>query len=91
MAGRFKTERSPMYYLYGSKPGVPRTLVATFDTEPQLLAYVGWATLKKNADGTAKFEQGSPLARYYAWEKSSKPLTDDDAKQVVHNPSPSML
>jgi hypothetical protein len=41
MAGPFKTERFPMYYLYGSKPGVPRRLVATFDTEPQLLAYVG--------------------------------------------------
>jgi hypothetical protein len=91
MAERFNTERSPMYYLYGSKPGAPRKLVATFDTEPQLLAYVGWATLQKNADGTAKFEQGSALASCHSWEKSSKPLTDDDAKQVVHNPSPSML
>ena len=42
-----------MYYLYGSKPGVAHRLVATFDTEPQLDAYVGWATLKKNPDGTA--------------------------------------
>jgi hypothetical protein len=80
-----------MYYLYGSKPGVPRKLVATFDTEPQLLAYVGWATLKKNPDGTAKFEQGSALASCHGWEKSSNPLTADDATQVVHNPSPSML
>ncbi len=39
--------------------GTPRKLVATFDSEEQLLAYVGWATLKKNADGTSKFEQGS--------------------------------
>ncbi len=80
-----------MYYLYGSKPGVPRKLVATFDSEPQLLAYVAWATLKKNPDGTAKFEQGSALASCHAWEKSSKPLTNDDPAQVVHNPSPSML
>jgi len=80
-----------MEYLYGSKPGVARRLVATFDSEPQLLAYVGWATLKKNADGTARFEQGSPLASYQTWEKSSKPLTDDDPAAVVHNPSPSML
>jgi hypothetical protein len=80
-----------MEFLYGSKPGVPHKLVATFDSEPQLLAYVGWATLKKNADGTGKFEQGSPLASYQAWQKSSKPLTDDDPTQVVHNPSPSML
>jgi len=91
MAGPFKTERSPMYYLYGSKPGVPRRLVATFDSEPQLLAYVGWATLKKDTDGTAKFEQGSALASFHSWEKSAKPLTDDDAEEVVHNPSPSML
>jgi hypothetical protein len=80
-----------MEYLYGCKPGIPRELVATFDSEPQLLAYVGWATLKKNPDGTAKFEQGSPLARYQSWQKSPTPLTDDDPAQVVHNPSPSML
>ena len=80
-----------MYYLYASKPGVPRKLVATFDSEPQLLAYVGWATLKKNPEGTTKFEQGSALASYNAWEKSPKPLTDEDPAQVVHNPSPSML
>jgi hypothetical protein len=80
-----------MYYLYGSKPGVARKLVATFDTEPQLDAYVGWATLKKNPDGTAKFEQGSGLTGYTHWEKSARPLTDDDATQVVDNPSPSML
>ena len=80
-----------MEYLYGSKPGVARRLVATFDSEPQLLAYVGWATLKKSADGTARFEQGSPLASYQAWEKSSHPLTADDPSSVVHNPSPSML
>ena len=80
-----------MYYLYGSQPRVPHKLVATFDSEPQLLAYVGWATLKKNRDGTARFEQGSALASCHAWEKSSKPLTDDDSTQVMHNPSPSML
>jgi hypothetical protein len=80
-----------MYYLYGSKPGVPRKLVATFDSEPQLLAYVGWATLAKNADGTSKFEQGSALASDRDWEQSAKPLTDDEPAQVVQNPSPSML
>jgi hypothetical protein len=29
-----------MHYLYGSKKGVPRRLVATFGSEQQLLAYV---------------------------------------------------
>lgn len=80
-----------MHYLYASKPGVTRKLVATFDSEPQLLAYVGWATLSKNPDGTAKFEQGSPLVGYQRWEQSDKLLTEDDPGEVVHNPSPSML
>ncbi len=80
-----------MQYLYASKSGVPRKLVATFDSDAQLLAYVGWATLQKNSDGTAKFEQGSALASFARWEKSPQPLLDEDATQVVHNPSPSML
>jgi hypothetical protein len=80
-----------MYYLYASKPGVSRKLVATFDSEQQLKAYVGWATLKTNLDGTAKFEQGSALVGYQRWENSCTPLTSDDATQVQHNPSPSML
>jgi hypothetical protein len=80
-----------MQYLYASKPGVTRKLVATFDTEPQLLAYVGWATLGTSRDGTSKFEQGSALASYQRWEKSPTPLTDEDPASVVHNPSPSML
>ena len=63
-----------MYFLYASKPGTPRKLVATFDSEQQLLAYVGWATLKKNSDGTSKFEQGSALAGYRRWEPSAAPL-----------------
>lgn len=80
-----------MSYLYASKTKVPRKLVATFDSEPQLLAYVNWATLAKHDDGTAKFEQGSALASYQRWESSAVPLTNDDPESVVHNPSPSML
>jgi hypothetical protein len=80
-----------VHYLYGSKPGVSPRLVATFDSEAQLLAYVGWATLKANSDGTAKFEQGSALAGYQRWQKSEGLLTDQDATQVFHNPTPNML
>jgi hypothetical protein len=80
-----------MHYLYASKAGVSRKLVATFDSEQQLLAYVGWATLRTNPDGTAKFEQGSALAGYQRWEKSDTTLTGEDATEVVHNPTPSML
>jgi hypothetical protein len=80
-----------MYFLYASKANTPRKLVATFDSEQQLLAYVGWATLKKNADGTSKFEQGSALAGYHGSEPSAVPLSDEDAGQVLHNPTPNML
>jgi hypothetical protein len=55
-----------MHFLYASKPGTPRKLVATFDSEQQLLAYVGWATLKTNSDGTSKFEQGKRAGRLSA-------------------------
>lgn len=80
-----------MHYLYGTKPGVSKRLVATFDSEPQTLAYVNWARLKSNPDGTAKFEQGSALSGYNHWEHSSSPITDDDPESVFHNPSPGML
>jgi len=80
-----------VHYLYGSKRHVPRKLVATFDSEAQLLSYVNWAILKTNSDGTAKFEQGSALAGYERWEQSPTPLTDDPSDEIFHNPSPSML
>jgi hypothetical protein len=80
-----------MQYLYGYKRGGPKTLVATFDSEPQLLAYVRWATLQKNADATFKFEQGSQLASYDRYEYSQSPLTSEDSTAVTHNPTPSML
>ena len=60
-----------MYYLYGSRPGVPRRLVATFDSEEQLLAYVRWATLSKRA-GVHQFEKGSSLAGYHGYSYSSE-------------------
>jgi hypothetical protein len=80
-----------VYYLYGGKPNVPRRLVATFGSEQQLAAYVGWATLVRHGRQSGKFEQGSALAGYTHWESSDQPLTDEDEASVVHNPSPSML
>ncbi len=80
-----------MYFLYGSKKGVERRLVATFGSEQQLLAYVRWATLEEHGEQSGKFEQGSALASYNAWERSTDPLTDEDASEVKHNPTPSML
>jgi hypothetical protein len=87
----FRTEELPVYYLYGSKPGTTRKLVATFDSEQQLLTYVRWATLQENPDKTRKFEQGSALVGYQRYEHSPSPLTTDDAGEVLHNPTPSML
>ncbi len=80
-----------MQFLYGSKRGGPIKLVATFDSEPQLLAYVRWSTLQKNPDDTFKFEQGSALASYDRYQHSPAPLTNEDASAVLHNPTPSML
>lgn len=79
-----------MRYLYGRKNDEPR-LVATFDSQQQLRAYVNWATLQQNDDGTAKFEQGSALIGCRRWSESDTPLTEDDAGSVPHNPTPSML
>jgi len=80
-----------MYYLYALKPSKPKRLVATFDSEQQLLSYVRWATLSTAADGTSKFEQGSALVGATEYEYDAKPLTDDDAEEALHNPTPSML
>ncbi|HEV3023370.1 MAG TPA: hypothetical protein VGX76_12920 [Pirellulales bacterium] len=80
-----------MRYLYGVKRGKPPKLVATFDSQQQLLAYVRWATLKKDENGLYKFEQGSSLVGYDAFEESTSPKTDDDPAVVEHNPTPSML
>jgi hypothetical protein len=80
-----------MHYLYGSKKGIDRRLVATFGSHQQLLAYVNWATLKSVGERRGTFEQGSALASYEAWEHSTEPQTGDDPQHVVHNPTPSML
>jgi hypothetical protein len=70
---------------------MPLRLVATFDSEPQLLAYVRWATLEETGERSGKFEQGSVLAGYNRWEPSRDALTDEDYTAVEHNPTPSML
>lgn len=80
-----------MHYLYGLKKNGPKHLVATFGSEQQLLAYVRWATLQDFGNHRGKFEQGSALASYEAWEQSSEPLTEEDTTTALHNPTPSML
>jgi hypothetical protein len=80
-----------MHYLYASKPKADQRLVATFDSEQQLLAYVRWATLESTGQRSGKFEQGSVLASFTSWESSTAPLDETDASTVNHNPTPSML
>jgi hypothetical protein len=80
-----------MHYLYGSKKGGQRRLVATFGSEQQLLAYVRWATLQDLGERRGKFEQGSALASYESWDRSTQPLTDENPQEVAHNPTPGML
>lgn len=80
-----------MQYLYAAKGDGPAKLVATFGSEPQLLAYVSWATLKDLGRQTGKFEQGSVLAGFNRWEHSAQPPEDAATTDVVHNPSPNML
>ena len=79
-----------MFALYGIKQG-DRNLVATFDSEPQLQAYVRWATLSKSPDGTFKFEQKTPLVGCTAYEYQRVDDSEADEWDVPHNPSPGML
>ena len=78
------------YFLYGAKQGGSRTLVATFNSDQQLLAYVRWATLS-HTQGVFKFEQGSVLSGYQSWGFTRQPLPHENPEEVAHNPSPSML
>jgi hypothetical protein len=78
-----------MWCLYGLQPGQPRKLVATFDSEQQLLAYVQWATLSQRGDGTLNFEQKTPLTGYRGFEHERCP--DPGPFDLPHNPSPGML
>ena len=79
-----------MYYLYACRKAVPIKLVASFDSEGQLLSYVRWATVSEK-DGIRQFEKGSALAGYHEFSYSEEPRTSDNTLQVVHNPTPSML
>jgi hypothetical protein len=58
-----------MRYLYGSKRGGTPRLVATFASEPQLLAYARWATLEFHGEQSDKYEQKSALAGHDSWEQ----------------------
>ena len=79
-----------MHYLYGTKRGA-RRLVATFDSEQQLLSYARRETLESHGPHHGKFEQGSALVGSESWDNLTELNTDDDPENVPHNPTPSML
>lgn len=56
-----------MQYLYAKKRNYVWRLVATFDTQQQLRAYVRWATLASTCEHAGKYEQGSVLAGCDQW------------------------
>ncbi|MBI1311156.1 hypothetical protein GC176_07590 [bacterium] len=78
-----------MWNLYGIKRD-QRNLVATFDTEAQLRSYVQWAILKRDDDGSFRFEQKTPLTGCTSYDFDDAPL-DSESAEVVHNPTPGML
>ena len=85
-----------MWNLYGIKCD-NRKLAATFDSEAQLRSYVQWSILKKNDDGTFKFEQNTPLTGCTAYEYKQSNVDEASLEEanadpnLVHNPSPGML
>ena len=79
-----------MHFLYGIKKSGPRHLVATCGSEQQLLGYGRWVTLQDFGNHRGKFEQGSALGSYEAWEQATEPLTEEDATASLHNLTPSM-
>ncbi len=80
-----------MWCLFGRKADASRRLVATFDSEQQLLAYLSWATLRKEPDGTRKFEQNTPLTGCTGYDYAEAAAHPGEGAPVPHNPSPGML
>ncbi len=79
-----------MWNLYGTKSDGDRHVVATFGSEQQLLAYVHWATLAANEDGTYKFEQKTALTGCTSYEYSQNEYPQEGL-DVPYNPTPTML
>jgi len=79
-----------MWHLYGIKRDGSQSVVATFDSEQSLLAYVRWATLSEEPDGTLKFEQKTPLTGCVGFDHSPR-TAESETSDVPHNPTPGML
>ncbi len=82
-----------MHFLYGSKKGVNRRLVATFGSQQQLLAYVRWGDFEVPSAST----EASSSKRLAPWRArrlggfhASRYPTKIRTKSL-YNPTPSML
>jgi hypothetical protein len=80
-----------MYFLYGKRRNGSAELVAKFGSEQQLTAYVRYATLNVNEDGTYSFEQKTPLAGCIGYTFSSEAPEAEQTADVPYNPTPTML
>ena len=80
-----------MYYLYGRRRNGVTEFVAKFGSEQQMLAYVKYATLRTNDDGTQAFEQKTPLSGCIGYSVASEASKEDQDKDVQFNPTPTML
>jgi len=80
-----------VYFLYGKRRNGKSELVAKFGSEQQLQAYVQYATLKVDDDGTHRFEQKTPLTGCVGYSYSDEGSEEEQAADVPFNPSPTML
>lgn len=80
-----------MYFLYGIRRNGKSELVARFGSEQQVLAYVNYATLRSNDDGTHVFEQKTPLTGCIGYSIATEVPDEDQELDVPFNPTPTML
>jgi hypothetical protein len=81
----------PHHYLYGTRRNGKTELVAKFESEQQLLAYVRYAILRVEDDGTHVFEQKTPLTGCVGYTVATEVSEEDKVKDVPENPTPTML
>jgi len=80
-----------MHYLYGIRRNGKSELVAKFGSEQQLKAYVHYATLRTEEDGTHVFEQKTPLTGCVGYSTATDVSEEDATKDIPLNPTPTML
>jgi hypothetical protein len=88
---KFMERTMPYHYLYGTRRNGKTELVENFWSEQQLLAYVRYATLRVEEDGSHIFEQKTPLTGCVGYTVATEASEEDEAKDVPENPAPTML